>query len=223
MRLSNLIRGKNGIKDVATATLATVATVATLDFKNTGTVAKVATVAVANSEKRKTASLKEPDPGDMAVFWCWLLHFTDRDPLTVTFSPAVSHAEALEQYPDAVAAEPVSDHSAADGQPVPLDQADEATIRAWLASVGEDDQTTITEVLEGCRRDAEARRYFIRRAKEAPQPDPTPDDRVGCWQCARLHGERCTAGRVVFLDIPQRCAAYAPTPGALSDQPKRKE
>lgn len=37
----------------------------------------------------------------------WLIHFLDRDPLTATFSPEVTHAEALACYPDAVAAEPV--------------------------------------------------------------------------------------------------------------------
>ena len=37
----------------------------------------------------------------------WLIHFTDRDLLTVTFSPEVNHAEALANYPRAVAAEPL--------------------------------------------------------------------------------------------------------------------
>ena len=36
----------------------------------------------------------------------WLMHFIDRNPLTVTFSPEVTHAGALACYPDAVAAEP---------------------------------------------------------------------------------------------------------------------
>jgi len=37
----------------------------------------------------------------------WLLHYADRDPLEVWFSPALSHAEVLAQHPDALAAEPV--------------------------------------------------------------------------------------------------------------------
>ena len=37
----------------------------------------------------------------------WLIHFLDREPLEVWFSPAVDHAEALVAYPDAVAAEPL--------------------------------------------------------------------------------------------------------------------
>ena len=37
----------------------------------------------------------------------WLLHYADRDPLHVHFSPAADHDEALAAYPDAVAAEPL--------------------------------------------------------------------------------------------------------------------
>jgi len=37
----------------------------------------------------------------------WLLHFTDRDDLPVTFVPAVDHAAALAYCPDAIAAEPI--------------------------------------------------------------------------------------------------------------------
>jgi hypothetical protein len=43
----------------------------------------------------------------------WLLHYADRDPLEVWFSPAVDHDEALAGYPDAVAAEPLLDHAGA--------------------------------------------------------------------------------------------------------------
>lgn len=37
----------------------------------------------------------------------WLIHYADREPLEVWFSPAADHAEALMGYPDAVAAEPL--------------------------------------------------------------------------------------------------------------------
>jgi hypothetical protein len=43
----------------------------------------------------------------------WLLHFAERDPLEVWFSPTVDHDEALAGYPDAVAAEPLLDHAGA--------------------------------------------------------------------------------------------------------------
>lgn len=38
---------------------------------------------------------------------CWLIHFTDREPMEVWFAPAVSHDEALAAYRKAVAAEPI--------------------------------------------------------------------------------------------------------------------
>ena len=41
----------------------------------------------------------------------WLLHYADREPLEVWFSPAADHAEALAGYPDAVAAEPVPERT----------------------------------------------------------------------------------------------------------------
>lgn len=48
---------------------------------------------------------KQPDT---AISFAWLIHFTDREPLTVSFSPEVTQAEALASYPDAVAAEPIA-------------------------------------------------------------------------------------------------------------------
>ena len=42
----------------------------------------------------------------------WLLHFLDAEPLTVTFDPATTHADAPARYPGALAAEPISE-----GQP----------------------------------------------------------------------------------------------------------
>ena len=41
----------------------------------------------------------------------WLIHFLDREPLEVWFSPAADHDEALAGYPDAVAAEPVPERT----------------------------------------------------------------------------------------------------------------
>jgi hypothetical protein len=41
---------------------------------------------------------------------------------------------------------------------------DETHIRAWLTSIGETDLDTITEVIDGCRRDPDVRAYFLQRA-----------------------------------------------------------
>jgi hypothetical protein len=40
------------------------------------------------------------------VHYRWLLHFADREPLEVCFSPEASHADVLDAFPEAVAAEP---------------------------------------------------------------------------------------------------------------------
>lgn len=42
-----------------------------------------------------------------AVSWLWQIHFPDRNPLEVAFSPEASHAEVLALYPTALAAEPI--------------------------------------------------------------------------------------------------------------------
>lgn len=61
----------------------------------------------------KACTLDTPDTSqnisaeDWALFNAWLFHFGDRDPLPVTFAPAVDHAAALAYYPEAVAAEPI--------------------------------------------------------------------------------------------------------------------
>jgi hypothetical protein len=39
--------------------------------------------------------------------FAWRVRFTDRNPLTVTFSPEVTHAEALACYTDAVSVEKI--------------------------------------------------------------------------------------------------------------------
>lgn len=41
---------------------------------------------------------------------------------------------------------------------------DLTAIRAWLAHIGESDPATITDVLDKCRADPDARGYFIGRA-----------------------------------------------------------
>lgn len=41
----------------------------------------------------------------------WLLHFSDSAPLEAHCNPAALHAEILERYPDALAAEPIPEHT----------------------------------------------------------------------------------------------------------------
>ena len=49
----------------------------------------------------------------------------------------------------------------------PMTAGEERAIRAWLAHIEETDQTTIDEVLDRCRSDSDARRYFLKQADEA--------------------------------------------------------
>lgn len=67
-------------------------------------------------------------------------------------------ADTIRQHkPEIVAA-----LSANDGPALPADE--ETRIRAWLAAIGETDPDVITEVINGCRRDADVRAYFLWRA-----------------------------------------------------------
>ena len=160
----------------------------------------------------------------------WLIHFPDRDPLEVACCPEATHAEILERHPDAVAAEPFTPTMR---QPsAPLTAEEETAIRAWLALIEETDPATIAEVLSQCQRDADARDYFTGRAAELPKPDPFPDDRRTCDQCANLLARRCQAakrGEIVasrnyepIRDLPRRCEGYAPGPEDTDRRPGRE-
>ena len=217
MSLSNLIRRKSEPGGFATATPATFAT---QEGERGRTVASVATVAVAKSPQGQTAPPANVSPGNTATTsrW-WLIHYPDRDPVEVACSPEATHAEIQERYPDAVAAEPFTPTIR---QPsAPLTASDETAIRAWLALIEETDPATIAEVIGQCQRDADARDYFTgRAAAELPKPDPFPDDRRTCDQCANLIARRCQAakrGEIVasrnyepIRDLPRRCEGYAP-------------
>jgi hypothetical protein len=149
----------------------------------------------------------------------WLIHYPDRDALEVTCYPDATHAEILERYPDAIAAEPFE--PAIRQASAPLTAEEEMAIRAWLALIEETDPATIAEVIARCQRDADARDYFTGRAALGlPKPDTFPDDRRTCDQCANLIARRCLAakrGEIVasrnyepIRDLPRRCEGYAP-------------
>jgi hypothetical protein len=158
----------------------------------------------------------------------WLIHYPDRDPLEVCCCPEATHAGILGEFPDAVAAEPFTPTVR---QPsAPLTASEETAIRAWLALIEEIDPATIAAVIGQCQRDADARDYFTGQAPaELPKPDPFPDDRRTCDQCANLIAGQCQAanrGEIIgasrnyepIRDLPRRCEGYAP--GA--DDPDRR-
>lgn len=175
-------------------------------------------LAVLREHKAEIVDVLKIGAGDMATAsrW-WMLHFCDREPLTVSFSPTATHAELLAWYQDAVAAEPVDAQGRQPSAPWTGDE-EHAVVR-WLAHIGEQDAATIAEVLTACRRDIEARSYFLERAaNELPKPDPFPDDRRTCAQCANLIGQRCQAAKRGEIaanriyepvpDTPRRCEGF---------------
>ncbi len=205
---------------------------ATQPKEEAATVARIATVAVANPTSGKTAPPAKVGAGDTATAsrW-WLIHYPDRDPVEVTCCPDATHAEILERHPDAVAAEPFTPTIR---QPsAPLTASDETAIRAWLALIEETDPATIAEVIGQCQRDADARDSFTgQAAAELPKPDPFPADRRTCDQCANLIARRCQAakrGEIVasrnyepIRDLPRRCEGYAPGAADADRRPGRE-
>jgi hypothetical protein len=146
----------------------------------------------------------------------WLLHFPDREPLTVACTPPATHAEILAAYPDALAAEPIATGRR---QPDALLSGDqEAAIRVWLAQVDETDEAIIAAVLALCRHDGDARAYYLGRADCAA----TDDDRHFCTECLNLRGGVCVVARPgglvsaicgyrpALVNVPVRCAGYSP-------------
>lgn len=158
----------------------------------------------------------------------WLLHFADREPLTVVFTPAASHAEVLASYPSALAAEPIEPGRRQPDTLLAGDQ--EAAVLGWLAQIGETDQVIVAEVLTLCRYDDDARAYYLGRAGYAV----TDDDRRCCSQCINLRGTVCVVarpgGRVSAIrghrpalpDTPQRCSGYSPNTRDTDQQTGRE-
>lgn len=114
-------------------------------------------------------------------------------------------------------------------KPPALTVEEETAIRGWLAHIEETDADIISEVLNQCRADMEARAYFLRRAEEVPRPVPDDDDRRHCAQCANLAPSGlCLAARRGEINasrtyhpvdhLPRRCEGYAPGP----DDPDRR-
>jgi hypothetical protein len=101
-------------------------------------------------------------PATAGISALWRFHYPDRKPKEARFSPPVSHAEALTGEQDAIRAEPFEPICR---QPnLALRERDEAKVRKWLAHIGETDGEVVAEVLDQCRTDADARKYYIHHA-----------------------------------------------------------
>ena len=180
-----------------------------------------------SAKKDDFSEVEKVRAGDPATAFRWLIHYVDREPLHVSCSPPATHAEILKRYPDAVAAEPFTPTIR---QPsASLTAEEETAVRTWLALIEGSDPATTGEVIGQCQRDTETRDYFTgRAAAELPKPDPFPDDRRTCDQCANLIVGRCQAakrGEMVasrnyepIRDLLRRCEGYAPG----TDDPDRR-
>jgi len=108
-------------------------------------------------------------------------------------------------------------------EPRPELTPDEASnIRAWLAHIEETDPAIIAEVVDNCRNDQDARRYFLKRSGEVPKPTRV-NRSVHCSDC--IHFERidhlhlgcCAKGELEAIiglwDTDRRyCERFIPQP-----------
>jgi hypothetical protein len=118
---------------------------------------------VIRERKAEIIDVLKVGAGDTATASCWWrVHYPDRAPVEACCFPDATREEVLAGRPGATEAEPFTPTVR---QPAaPLTASEETAIRAWLALIGERDPATIAEVVDRCRRDADARDYFIGRA-----------------------------------------------------------
>lgn len=144
-------------------------------------------LAVIRERKAEIIDVLKVGAGDTATTsrW-WLIHYPDREPLEVATCPPATHVEILEQYPDALAAEPFTPIVRPPASSMTGDE--ERAVLRWLDLIGETNSATIAEVLTACRCDIEARRYFVEQAGRQPSNKTTSD-------CGRCGHRRSPGGR----------------------------
>jgi hypothetical protein len=165
LSLKDLIRGKRVSDKFSAATSATFATRTPEEGQN---VANVANVAVANPAKAEPATQiidsAVADNATTASSW-WRFHYAEREPKEVMYSPPVNHAEALSGEPDAISAKPFEPTLRKPERPLSMEE--EAEIRGWLASIGENDEAMVAAVLGQCNTDGDARQAYLHRAADS--------------------------------------------------------
>ncbi len=132
---------------------------------------------------------------------------------------------ATQETDEAVTVAPVATVAvAAKPEPLPeLSPNEKASIRAWLAHIKETDPATINEVLNKCRNDLDARRYFLKRSEEEVPESVATNNHITCYDC--IHFERidhphighCAKGEpeatAGLWDSDQRyCVQFSPMP-----------
>jgi hypothetical protein len=106
--------------------------------------------------------------------------------MVATLTPASSATHEAEQ---GVTVAPVATVAVANNPELlhELTAEEESSIRAWLTHIEETDPDIIAELLNKCRADSDARRYFLQRAEEVPET-VVCNERITCGEC--LHFER---------------------------------
>ena len=101
---------------------------------------------------------------------------------TMTATPATP---ATQEADKPVTVAPVATVAVAERpEPLPeLSPDEESSILAWLAHIEETDSAIIAEVVDKCRNDREARRYFLKRSEEVPEP-VTASHSIACGDCS---------------------------------------
>ena len=162
------------------------------------------------------AANDDTDQAENVACFAWLIHFADREPVKVTFSPMATHSAALACYPDAVAAEPIPD------TPSRTPTAEESAHLAMLmmAIYGDDSEDDRTEALQAGLADPDnALTCYTAIAPERGLTLPGSDDRRTCRQCGNLRGGVCVVacpggavsanhGYRPAADLLQRCGAF---------------
>jgi len=155
--LSNLIRKRD---DQFSAT----AIAATHHENKGGKVAGIATVAVANTAAEKTAPLtKSRTSVTVRTSGWWLIHYPDCDPMEVACCPEASRDDVFKWYPDAMAVEPFTPRVITPDRMMTNVEIGMIS-RYCLAEKCQADE--VQNILNQCQDDADARVYFLRKAKE---------------------------------------------------------
>lgn len=90
----------------------------------------------------------------------WLVHYREGSQRFVA-SPPATRAEVMAWNPGAVGVEPY----ARPAEAMALDPLEEESLRRWLGRIGERDPEIVRAVLSQVRRDQEARRFFLSKAR----------------------------------------------------------
>lgn len=92
----------------------------------------------------------------------WRIHYRDREPVEVVYSPLATQAQILEWEPEAVKVEPFEPVRQKPDEPLTVEQ--EVLVGGWLRHIGETDEDMIRDAVDQCNTDAAARRSYLEAA-----------------------------------------------------------